>query len=129
MPKPRPDSQAFNDGIVDIFEVTNGAEPGQIPVEVLQPKGKLRFRERTVGIKRFTAFGQMDVDISRMIRTPKKHDVSTQDVAVINNVQYKIRQVQYPERSPRCMDISLERIEVEYAGLKQIVGGASVGDG
>ena len=63
---------------------------------------------------------QNSVEISRVIRVPKKIEVSTQDVAVPDcgqpSRQFRVVQVQYPQGvTPGCMDISLARIEEIYA--------------
>lgn len=114
------ESQTFNDGLCGIYAVTNVAPPGKKPTEKLELKGKLRYAERTVGMNRFTQFMQNSVEISRVIRVPKKIEVSTQDVAIPDcgqpSRQFRVVQVQYPQGvTPGCMDISLARIEEIYA--------------
>lgn len=114
------ESQAFNDGLCGIYVVTDVAPPGKKPVEKLELKGKLRYAERTVGMNRFTQFLQNNVEVSMVIRVPRKIEVSTQDVAIPDyrypGRQFRVAQVQYPQDvTPKCMDISLARIEEVYA--------------
>jgi hypothetical protein len=108
--------QTFNDGIVNIYSVSNISEPGNKPKDGLNIKvSKLRFEERTVGMSRFWTAKQEHAQISQLIRTPRINSVTIHDVAVINGQQYDILQVQYPKdvETP-CMDLSLERLEVAY---------------
>lgn len=114
---PIQNSQAFNDGLCSVYEVTNIAKPGAKPQEGLELRGKLRYAERTVGMNRYTNFLQNDVEVARVLRMPRKFGVSTQDVAIPNDGhQYRVVQVQYPQDVyPKCMDLSLERIEQKYA--------------
>lgn len=114
------ESQTFNDGLCGIYVVTDAAPPGKKPVEKLELKGKLRYAERTVGMNRFTQFLQNDVEVSMVIRVPRKIEISTQDVAVPDcrypHRQFRVVQVQYPQDvTPGCMDLSLSRIEEVYA--------------
>ena len=110
------ESQTFNDGLCGFYSVTDVSKPGSMPVEKLELKGRLRYAERMVGMNRFTQFLQNDVEIALMIRVPRKIEVSTQDYAIPNDGhQYKVVQVQYPpDITPKCMDISLSRIEEAY---------------
>lgn len=114
------ESQTFNDGLCGIYKTSDVSAPGEKPVERLELKGNLRYAERTVGMNRFTQFLQNDVEISTVIRVPRKIEVSTQDVVIPDykypDRQFKVVQVQYPpDVTPRCMDLSLERIEKNYA--------------
>jgi hypothetical protein len=65
---------------------------------------------------RFWNAQQQNVSIDRIVRMPRQEDVSTQDVAILENeMQYDIVQVQYPEDvTPLCMDLSLRRREENY---------------
>ena len=105
-----------NDGFVKIYSVENVARPGAMPKEGLILKIKLRLHQRTVGIARYNAGLQNKVEIDSVIRCLLNRDVSTQDVAVINNErQFRIVQIQYIEGIvPMSMDLSLERIEAKY---------------
>ena len=108
-------AQTFNDGVVKIYAVDNIAAPGDKPKEGLTLKHTLRFDERTVGMNRFYAALQNNVKVDMVVRTQWLADVSIQDVAVVNDVQYKVRQVQYPsDITPPCMDLSLERLMQKY---------------
>ena len=51
-----------------------------------------------------------------MIRVAGLASVSTQDIAVVDGVQYRILQVQFPEDAQTpVMDLTLERVEQVYA--------------
>lgn len=112
-------TQTFNDGIVNIYSVINIAPSGGLHKDVLvqPPKAEaLRYEERIVGIGRFWAAKQDNVQIDRLIRVPRLDSISSQDVAIpIDGKQYKIKQIQYPpDVEPPSMDLSLERVEAEY---------------
>ncbi len=110
-------TQTFNDGVANIYSVSNKASPGGTPKEKLNIKvSYLRYKERTVGMSRFWTGMQANVKIGRLLRMPRKESVSTQDVIITTDGnQYKILQVQYPEDVyPPVMDLSLERLDADY---------------
>ena len=106
-------TQDYNDGLVEICTVTDAAEPGRMPVERLALKIKLCYEERSLGLQRYYSGKQNQVEVQRVIRTPRRKEVSSQDVAVTEDgVQYRIDLVQpvigvYPP----SMDLTLTRIE------------------
>lgn len=86
-----------------------------MPQKSLTPKAKLRFDNRTVGMKRYFEAAMADVRIDLVIRVPRRRDISTQDVVIIEGEQYEIKQVQQPDRAyPLSTDLSLERVEKIY---------------
>lgn len=109
-------TQTFNDGVVNIYSVGNIATPGDKPKDGLTIKVKnLRYEERTVGMNRFWTALQENARISQLIRVPRIELVSIHDVAILNEQQYDILQVQYlKDVEPPCMELSLERLEVAY---------------
>ena len=110
-------TQTFNDGVLAVYSVGQSAGDGTMPRSVLLVKEKiLRYDERTVGITRYWQGAQNNANISRLLRTPRRNNVSVQDVAIPNDgQQYRIRQVQYPKDvTPPCMDLSLERVDENY---------------
>lgn len=109
-------TQSFSDGVVNIYSVGNLASPGNMPKDGLNIKiENLRYDERTVGMSRFWTAKQEHAQIELLIRTQRINSVSSHDVAFLKGRQYDIVQVQYPkETEPPCMDLSLQRLEVEY---------------
>lgn len=109
-------TQHFNDGIVDIYAVSNIAPDGMMPKAKITLKQTLRYKERTVGLNRFWSALQANVRIKYVLRCQRLRDVSAQDVAIPNDgKQYRIVQIQYPEDiEPPVMDLSLERIDADY---------------
>lgn len=106
--------QTFNDGVVSFYALENTASPGDMPNEGLVEKYKLRFDERTVGYSRFFTAQQNQVVLDKMIRCLRQ-DVDTSFIAIINNDQYHIRQIQYPfDVTPKVMDLSLEKVVEDY---------------
>jgi hypothetical protein len=108
--------QTFNDGVVRIYDVSNSASPGDMPVEALTLKETLRYHERTVGITRQSAAKQDNAEIKYVLRCPRRRNVSAQDVAIPNDgSQYRIWAVQYPEDiHPPVMDLTLQVITAVF---------------
>ena len=109
--------QSFPDGVVSIYKVEDVSAPGDMPVDGLVLKQTLRYHERTVGITRFYAAMQNNVQVAFVLRCPQVRSVSTSDVAINRDgVQFEIKQVQYPEDiEPPVMDVTLERLGTDYA--------------
>lgn len=109
-------TQNYNDGLVQIFAVSNAAPPGRMPVEQLTPKIKLRYEERSLGLQRYYSGKQNQVEVERVIRTPRRREVSSQDVAVTEDgTQYRIDLVQpVKDTYPPSMDLTLSRIDQNY---------------
>ena len=115
MPK-RTIIQTYNDGICQICEVTNIADPGEMPKDGLKEKVKLRYEERTVGMSRFWSAMQDHARIDMLIRTQRIRGVNNFDIVVLSDgEQYEIKQIQYPKDvEPPSMDLSLTRLETKY---------------
>ena len=109
--------QSFPDGVVKIYKVADIAQPGDMPQEGLVLQESLRYKERTVGLTRFYAAMQNNVQVAFVLRCPEVRSVSTSEVAVNRDgVQFEIKQVQYPEDiEPPVMDITLEKLGEPYA--------------
>lgn len=109
-------TQTYNDGVVSIYTVSDVSQPGGMPVDALTLKEALRYEERTVGLTRFYAAMQNNVNIKYVLRCPRIRSVSTQDVAVpVDGKQYKIVQIQYPQDvEPPSMDLTLEELSPVY---------------
>lgn len=109
-------SQTYNDGIVKIYAVEDVAEPGYRPEEKLVLKNTVRYQERQLGIQRYYAGRQNQVQIERVIRVPRGVSVDTQDVAVTEDGhQFRIDMVQGAlDVWPASLDLTLAKIAVEY---------------
>ena len=59
-------TQCYNDGLVTIYAVTDSAQPGRLPVEKLECKAVLRYEERRLGIQRYYAGKQVQVEVERV---------------------------------------------------------------
>ena len=114
---PKTITPPLNDGILNIYNVDNIAEPGNKPKQGLKVKvSNLRYEERTVGMTRYWTALQANARVQQVLRVPRINTVHTDDVAVpTDGTQYKIIQVQYPPGiDPKMMDLSLEKVEVVY---------------
>ena len=104
-------SQSYNRGVVTVYRVTDGAEPGFAPAPVLEKKAALRYEEQRLGLTRYYAGRQNQVQIERVIRVPRGPEVSSQDVAVTEDGrQYRIDQVQLVRDVwPMSLDLTLAK--------------------
>lgn len=109
-------SQSYNDGVVTVYAVTDSGPPGGLPVEKPVKKAVLRYEERRLGLQRYYAGKQNQVEVERVLRTPRRRDVSSQDLAVTEDgVQYRIDLVQSAaDAFPPSMDLTLTRIDQNY---------------
>lgn len=111
----RPDNevtQSYNDGVVTIYSVTDGAKPGYQPMPMLAEKITLRYAEQRLGIQRYYAALQNQVQVERVIRTARAGDITTQDIAVTEDGRkyavYMVQSVQ--DVYPPSVDITLAKI-------------------
>lgn len=110
-------SQQYNDGLVKIYSVTDGAKPGYQPKAVLpdKPKFTLSFHERALGIKRLYLSRQSQAEVKRVIRV-QRVNVSPQDVAITHDGrQYLVNTVQAVMGVyPPSLDLSLTALEQNF---------------
>lgn len=113
----RPDneiSQTFNDGVCTVYNQRDTAQPGYKPKPELERKAFLRFEEQRVGLNRYYAARQNNVEVERVLRVPLPPlpQVPTpQDLlSVDGKVFYRIDFVQtVPGVWPPCVDLTLVR--------------------
>lgn len=122
-------TQPYSSGIVELYHVADAGEPGERPREALELKIRLRYEERYLGINRYYAGRQNQVNIERVIRTPRREDISTQDLARTQEGKlYRIDQVQpVLDVSPPSMDLTLCRYEQVYETPGTEEGGGDIG--
>lgn len=107
--------QTFNDGIASIYIVGNTASPGNMPKDGLTFKLKMNYSEEKLGITRVYLSRQDQSEITKLIRVQRVDSINEHDVVIINGKQYDINLIQdVPEITPKCLDLSLERLEVAY---------------
>lgn len=95
--------ETFNSGIVEIFKTDKEGEPDE-------RIAKLRFGNQVIGAGRYYKAKATDVDISRLIRVPLLENIMPHHIALINDKQYKIVQIQHIyESMPRKTLLSLEK--------------------
>lgn len=116
-------TQNFCDGIVKIYSVTDGAQPGYQPRPVLVLKCTLRYEEQRLGIQRYYAGQQNQIQIERVIRTLWYGSVTNQDIAVTeDDKQYSINLVQsVSDVYPASQDITLAKIEQKFEVINEMV--------
>ncbi len=107
----------FDHGIVGIYEVINGASPGNMPVEKLKKKFDSYFSFSTLGIQRYYTALQAKQQLEAVINLPDWQDVRVLDIAVLENgLQYRIQTAQptWDENNLKITRLSLERLGNVY---------------
>lgn len=93
--------EAFNDGVCSFRMIDEDGNAGN-------ERERLRFQERTVGVKRYYEAMTAKVQIDRLIRVPSRPWLTTEYLVVIQGQVYEIRQVQaIPDTRPKTNDVSL----------------------
>lgn len=107
---------SFGDGVIDIYQVTNVAEKGDAICERLVLYNSYRFCRKVTGYNRYFTAMQFDVEISAVILIPTiDRNISTQNIAVIDNKKYKIEQIQIiTDEKPKHMKLTLSELEESY---------------
>lgn len=93
--------EAYKDGICTLCRIDDEGNAGD-------ERERLRYGERTVGIKRYWEAMTHKVKVDRLIRVQFREWLTTEYLAVIGGVVYEIVQVQkIPDALPVSMDLSL----------------------
>ena len=102
--------------MVTVYAVTDSGPPGGLPVERPVKKAVLRYEERRLGLQRYYEGRQNQVEVERVLRTPRRKGVSSQDLAVTEDgQQYRIDLVQSAnDVYPPSMDLTLTKITQKY---------------
>ena len=102
-------TQDYNDGVVTVCAVRDAAPAGFMPKEELVEKYKLLFSEQRVGVMRFNAARQNQINVERVLRVQRVAGITNQDVAITQDgTKYRIDQVQtVPDVYPPSLDLTL----------------------
>lgn len=106
-------SQSYNDGLVDLYRQTDGAQPGRSPRPVLSKVGTLAFAEQRLGLQRYYAGKQNQAQIEKVLRVQRGIPVTSQMVAVLRGTttQYRVDLVQsVPDVYPPSYDLTLAKV-------------------
>lgn len=118
-------SQPFNSGIAEIYRLQDQAPPGYKPDPKPVFVARLRYEEQRLGVTRYYAAKQNNVQIEKVIRIPAGAPVAAQDVVVTEDeFQFDVNLVQtVPGVRPPSLDLTLiatqhERISVSDPDTK-----------
>lgn len=102
-------TQDYNDGVVTVCAVRDAAPAGFMPKEELVEKYKLLYSEQRVGVTRFNAARQNQINVERVLRVQRVAGITNQDVAITHDgTKYRIDQVQtVPDVYPPSLDLTL----------------------
>ena len=108
-------TQVFDDGVVTVYAVTHPPAPRYQPKPQLMkpPKAVLRYEEQRLGIQRYYDALQNQIQVERVIRTPRHGQITNQDVAVTEDGRtYRIDLVQTVDNVwPASVDLTLVRYD------------------
>lgn len=111
-------TETFNDGVCTVYKLTNTAQPGLRPHMSPTLYRKLNFEYKTIGVKRNYEALQAQVKLDELIQILLDRRISAQDIVVINEVQYQIKQVQHKKDTvPFTTLLSLVKLEEDYDDL------------
>ena len=108
----------FDDGILRIYEDVNIAEQGDMPKEELVFKSEHYFGYDVLGYSRYYTALQAHQNISMVVNIPDWHDISTLDIAGMENgIRYMIRMVQpmKDENGLNITKLTLEKVVAQNA--------------
>lgn len=101
-------SQPFSDGFVEIYQLEDTAKPGYMPKEEYVMIFKLRYAEQRLGVSRYYAAMQNQIQIQRVIRVPRIKGITNQHIAVTEDgQQYRIDLIQTADTYPPSLDLTL----------------------
>ena len=103
-------SQSYNDGVVEIYTVSDGAAAGRLPQPMFKALVRLDYEERKVGIQRYYQAKQNQIHVEKVLRVPRPSvEITSQDVAVTENGRaYRIDLVQtVKDVWPASLDLTL----------------------
>ena len=108
-------TQVFDDGVVYVYAGTNAAAPGDPPMPPLEkpPNALRRYEVQRLGIQRYYDALQNQIQVERVIRTPRHGQITNQDVAVTEDGRtYRIDLVQTVDNVwPASVDLTLVRYD------------------
>ena len=102
--KTNPEFLEFNDGTVTIYDTDDNDE-------IIKATGSAhRFGNEKIGITRYYAARQDDIELDKVIHIHRSIGVTTESAAVIGKTRYKIEQVQQDTNSnPQSTVLSLSQ--------------------
>lgn len=101
----------FNDGVVDICDVDDYGKPLR--------KGckRCHFGNQKIGITRYFAARQNDIEINKVIHIHKDLSITTDKTAIIKKTVFKIEQVQHDDyTNPKSTVLTLSQRGI-YEGM------------
>lgn len=113
----------FDDGILTVYDLSNGAHPGDMPKEHLEEKEAFYYSYDRLGITRYYTAKQANQDISAVVNIPGWGTARATDIVILQEepeAQYRISMIQ-PEKDENGLKITkltLERVGQRYEVFK-----------
>jgi hypothetical protein len=102
----------FDDGTCNIYKISNTAEAGNMPKQELVYFASHWYEEKTIGVTRFYAALKGEVKLDILIRIWQDKEIESSHICIIDEVQFRIAQVQHTKNEDGLdvTDLSLERV-------------------
>lgn len=97
---------AFNDGICTIYSVENR--------NLKEKLGCFNFKEETVGIKAYSEFHLIGIEIERVISIPYNPLINNGYVVAINGSHYDISLIQKKDTFPKSWRMTLSKSPMRW---------------
>lgn len=108
----------FDDGLLKVYEVSNNALPGDMPVEKLTQKAEYYYHVEQIGVTRYYAALEADQEISAIVDIPGWEDVKTTDMVLLDGEdaysKVSFTQTATDENGLKILRITLEKVEQKY---------------
>lgn len=112
----RREPPTFNDGLLTVYRTIDVSDSGDMPENELIELGRLRYEVRTLGLQRFQAASQENVELVATVRVLDHFDISSQSIIKLRDGRYyRVYQVQkvLVENTP-CANLWLSRWEADH---------------
>lgn len=108
----------YDDGVLKIYGIKNGAQKGSKPVNVLKLKSSHYYGFDVLGYNRYYTALQARQQLSAVVNIPDWHNIDATDICALeDNKQYKIATIQpmLNDDGLRITKLSLERLGEAFA--------------
>lgn len=101
-------NKAFNDGVCRVYTVEKR--------KIKEQLGSFNFSEETVGIKAFTEFQTLGIEVEKAISIPYNNLVDTGRLVKLNDddYYYKISLIQVKDTFPKSLKLTLSKTPLRW---------------
>lgn len=106
----------LDDGILNIYKIVPKKSKTGKPIQELKYFDQAWYGELNNSISEYYSAKQADIEIELRVRIWQNKKVQTNDIILINNIQYKVGRIYHgtDEDSQLITDITLEKVVNNY---------------